>query len=79
MKSHSNHCASCTSPHVTTRPIHGSYVFVITCILGWDDGTFPTPKVKGMACDCYAKFKEVPPSFKAPTLPISYSTTINLP
>jgi hypothetical protein len=55
------------------------YVFVVIYTLGWDDGTLPTPKVKGMACDYYVKCKEVPPSPSAPTLPISFSTTINLP
>jgi hypothetical protein len=79
MKSRSNHCVSRTSPLVTIGPIHGFYVFVVTCTLGWDDGTFPAPKVKGMAYDYYAKCGEVPPSPSAPTLTISYSTPINLP
>jgi hypothetical protein len=31
----------------------GSHVFVVTCTLGWDDGTSSTHEVEGMACDCY--------------------------
>jgi hypothetical protein len=39
---------------IITGTIHGSYVYVVTCTLGWDDGTSLKPKVEGMACDCYA-------------------------
>jgi len=28
--------------------------------LGWDDGTFPTLEVEGMAYECYAKCGKVP-------------------
>jgi hypothetical protein len=58
------------SPFVIVGLILGSHVFVVTCTLGSDDGTFLAPKVKGMACDCYAKCREVPPSLGAPMLPI---------
>jgi hypothetical protein len=55
MKSGIIHCASCTYPLIIVGPIFRSHVFAITCTLGWDDGTSPTLKVEGMACDCYVK------------------------
>jgi hypothetical protein len=57
---------SCTSPFTIVGPIPGSHVFVITCTLGWDDGTSLAPKVEDMACDCYAKYKKVPSCPSAP-------------
>jgi hypothetical protein len=68
MKSRNNSCASCTSPPITIRPILASHVFMITCSLGWDDGSFPTPKVEGMACHYYAECGEMPPCFGAPQI-----------
>jgi hypothetical protein len=76
MKFHIIHRVSCTSPLITVGSILGSHVFVITCILGWDDGTSPTPKVEGMAYDYYAKCEMVPSCPGTPTSPISYSTPI---
>jgi hypothetical protein len=66
MKSRNNCYASFTSPHITIGPILVSHVFVITCTLGWDDGSSPTPKVESMACDYYTKCGEMPPCFGAP-------------
>lgn len=66
MKSCNNCYASCTSPLITIRPIHASHVFVITCTLGWDGGSSPTPKVEAMACDYYVECGEMPPCFGAP-------------
>ncbi len=58
MKSCSKCRASCTSPLITAKPIAGSRGYAITYTLGWDDGAFLAPKVKGMAYDYYAKCEE---------------------
>jgi hypothetical protein len=70
---------SCTSPLITAKLILGSHVFVVTCTLGWDDGTSPTLEVEAMAYGCYAKCGKVPSCPSAPTSLISYSTPIDIP
>jgi hypothetical protein len=79
MKSHNNYYASCTSPPITIRPILASHVFVMTCILGWDDGSSPTHEVEGMASDYYAECEKMPPCFEAPHITKFLFTPINLP
>ncbi len=79
MKSHIIYHVSCTSPPITIGLIPRSHVFVVTCTLGWDDGTSPTPEVEGMACDCYVKCGKVPSCLSAPTSIISCFTPINVP
>jgi hypothetical protein len=77
MKSYNNNYASCTSPPIIDGLIFDSHVFMVTCILGWDDGTSSTFKVDGMACDCYTECEEMPPCFSTPTSRNSCSTPIN--
>jgi hypothetical protein len=73
------YCVSCTSFLVTIGPILGSHVSIVTCTLGWDDGTSPTPEVEGMPYEYYAKCGKVPSCHGTPTSLISYSTPINVP
>jgi len=68
-----------TSSLVTIVLSFGFHVFVVTYTLGWDDGTCPTPNVKGMAYDCYAKCGKAPSCPNTPTSQISCSTPINAP
>ncbi len=78
MKSHVIYCASCTSPLVIIGPIPRTHVFIVTCTLGWDDGTSLALEVESMAYDCYAKCGKVPSCLGAPTSLISCSTPINV-
>jgi hypothetical protein len=47
----------CTSLLITTKPIFNSRIYMITCILGWGDETFIIPKIEGINCDYYTKWR----------------------
>jgi len=53
----SNYQNVCTLPFITTKPISNSHIFTIAYILGWGDETSLIPKIEGINCDYYAKWR----------------------